>query len=67
MKENINFLDILQVKKMTGFKSTTSIYTLIREENFPEPVRIGLRTKKWVESEVQDWMKFQIAKTRGLL
>jgi prophage regulatory protein len=28
---------------------------------FPRPVKIGLRSVAWVESEVDDWVKSRIA------
>ena len=58
-------IDINQVKAATGFRSTTSIYTLMQSQGFPKPVGIGNRTKRWVESEVQGWIKNQIENSRG--
>lgn len=57
--------DINFVKRQTGYKSTTSIYTLMREQGFPKPVSCGARTKRWIHSEVQAWLKKQIETTRG--
>ena len=58
-------IDIGQVKATTGFKSTTSVYTLMQTQEFPKPVGIGNRTKRWIESEVQDWIKSRILSSRG--
>lgn len=58
-------LDINRVKAVTGFRSTTSIYTLMQSQGFPKPVGIGIRTKRWVEAEVQGWIKNQIENSRG--
>ena len=58
-------IDIGQVKATTGFKSTTSVYTLMQTQEFPKPVGIGNRTKRWIESEVQDWIKSRILNSRG--
>lgn len=57
-------LDISAVKAATGFKSTTSVYTLMRERNFPHPITIG-RTNRWIAAEVTDWINQQIAASRG--
>lgn len=58
-------IDINQVKARIGFKSTTSVYTLMQTQGFPKPVGIGNRTKRWVESEVQDWIRSEIENCRG--
>lgn len=57
--------DINQVKAVTGFKSSTSIYDLMKSQGFPKPINIGNRTKRWIESEVQEWIESQIKNTRG--
>jgi predicted DNA-binding transcriptional regulator AlpA len=63
--ENQNrLLDIQAVKATTGFKSTTSVYALMRERNFPRPITIG-RTNRWIEAEVQAWINQQIMVNRG--
>lgn len=63
--ENQNrLLDIQAVKATTGFKSTTSVYTLMRERKFPKPIAIG-RTNRWIEAEVQAWISEQITANRG--
>ncbi len=58
-------LDINSVKKKTDFKSTTSIYTKMREEGFPKPISCGTRTKRWLASEVDAWIEQRIAASRG--
>ena len=65
IEEQSVLLDINRVKAATGFRSTTSIYTLMQSQGFPKPVGIGNRTKRWVESEVQGWIKKQIAQSRA--
>lgn len=57
-------LDIAAVKKKTGFKSTTSVYSLMRERNLPKPITIG-RTNRWIEAEVSEWINKQIQNSRG--
>lgn len=57
-------LDIQAVKAATGFRSTTSVYALMRERNFPKPITIG-RTNRWIDAEVQAWINQQIVSARG--
>jgi len=64
--ENQNrLLDVGSTKRLVGFKSTTSLYTLMRERKFPKPITIG-RTNRWIEAEVQGWISEQITANRGL-
>jgi prophage regulatory protein len=62
----IQLLDINSVKKLTDFKSTTSIYNKMREEGFPKPISCGTRTKRWIASEVVQWIEERIAESRAL-
>jgi predicted DNA-binding transcriptional regulator AlpA len=57
-------LDIQAVKRSIGFKSTTSVYNLMREQAFPKPLTIG-KTNRWLEFEVQAWIQSRIAESRG--
>ena len=34
----------------------STIYRLMREGSFPEPLRIGARAVRWRQSEVEDWV-----------
>ena len=52
--EDVSFLRLPDVKAVTGL-SKTSLYTLIRDRNFPAPVRLGPRAVAWVRSEVKQW------------
>ena len=61
----VQLLDINSVKKLTDFKSTTSIYTKMREEGFPKPISCGTRTKRWLSTEVAQWIDERIAQSRG--
>jgi prophage regulatory protein len=48
-----------QVQEITGLGRST-IYDLILSEKFPRPVKLG-RASAWPLSEVQDWVRQQIA------
>lgn len=41
--------------------SHSSLYALMAEGRFPRPVRIGARSVRWVESEVQDFIDACVA------
>lgn len=51
------------VKKATGYKSSTSIYLLISRGAFPKPIRIGARAIGWLESEITAYIS---ALSRGV-
>ena len=44
-----------QVEARCGL-STSSIYRLMREGLFPEPIRIGRRAVRWPTSEIDHWL-----------
>lgn len=56
------FLRLGEVENATGFKRT-KIYSLIREGQFPSPVRLmgSKRASRWRLSEVGEWIDQQIA------
>ena len=58
-------LDINSVKKQTGFRSTQSIYTKMNRDGFPRPITCGERTKRWIATEVEQWIQERIAASRG--
>jgi len=62
--EDVIFLRLPQVKAVTGL-SKTSLYTLIRDRNFPAPVRLGPRAVAWVRSEVKRWAANRVLASRS--
>ena len=48
------FLRIKQVQDQTGLARST-IYKLMSEDSFPQPVKITTKSSAWVTSEVDDW------------
>jgi len=58
-------LDIQAVKRSIGFKSTTTVYSLMRERNFPKPLQIG-KSNRWLEAEVQGWISERVTESRGV-
>ncbi|XEG68515.1 AlpA family transcriptional regulator [Edwardsiella tarda] len=53
-----------EVQRRTGY-SKAWIYRLLKENRFPQSVKIGSRSIAFVESEVDDWINQRIAESRG--
>jgi len=62
--DEVIFLRLPKVKAVTGL-SKSSLYELIRENNFPAPVHLGARTVAWVASEVRQWAAERILSSRA--
>ncbi|MGA0138490.1 MAG: helix-turn-helix transcriptional regulator [bacterium] len=56
-------LTLTQVQDQTGFRKS-KLYELISAEEFPEPIHLG-RAVRWLESEVQLWIRQQIKTHRS--
>lgn len=54
MTNNNPFLRIKQVQDQTGLARST-IYKLMSEGDFPQPVKITPKSSAWVSNEVDDW------------
>ncbi|MFV4846740.1 helix-turn-helix transcriptional regulator [Edwardsiella tarda] len=57
-------LRLSEVLNRTGY-SRAWIYRLLKENRFPQSVKIGSRSIAFVESEVDDWINQRIAESRG--
>lgn len=55
----VRVLRLPGVEVLTGLKKT-SIYNLMRDEDFPRPVSLSARAKGWVETEVIAWLENRI-------
>ncbi|WP_041867598.1 helix-turn-helix transcriptional regulator [Sodalis glossinidius] len=53
-----------EVQHRTGFGKAW-IYRLISQDRFPSPVKTGLRSIAFIESEVDEWIKERIIESRG--
>lgn len=49
-------LRLEDVQRKTGMGSTT-IYKYMKEEDFPQQIRIGKRMVRWLESEIDAWIQ----------
>lgn len=65
MVKQHRFIDLPQILDVTR-SSRSHIYALIAKGEFPAPIKLGRRSARWLESEVQAWMEERIAKSRGL-
>lgn len=61
-----------KVERRTGL-SRSAIYAKLKENpnrpndydpTFPKPIRLGSQAVGWVESEIEEWLTAQIAKSR---
>ena len=48
----------------TGLARST-IYVRVADGSFPQPIRLGARAVGWIESEVDAWIREQIAASRS--
>ena len=45
-------------------EAKSSIYKKVSEGNFPKPVKIGVRSVAWIESEIDDYINSKIEASR---
>jgi prophage regulatory protein len=61
MSETI--LRLPSVKARIGL-ARSSIYQLVAQGRFPRPIALGSRSVGWLESEVDEWLAAQVARSR---
>ena len=44
-----------QILQLTGYSSTW-LSRAVKQGNFPQPVNLSSRFKKWLKSDVDDWI-----------
>jgi prophage regulatory protein len=59
----VRFIRLPELRRISGLGKTT-IYAMIKEDEFPRPVQIGGKAVGWVESEIIEWANARIAKAR---
>ena len=57
-------LRIPSLTEKTGLGKST-IYQMVKDGRFPKQIKIGLRASGWLESEVDEWIRKQVAASRG--
>ena len=60
----IRIIRMADVQARTGLSRST-IYQWVSDGSFPQPIRLGARAIGWIESEVDAWIREQIAASRG--
>ncbi|ERM14391.1 AlpA family phage regulatory protein [Pantoea sp. JZ2] len=58
-----SFIRLPEVQRRTGY-SKAWIYRLLKEQRFPQSVKIGSRAIAFVESEIDEWIDQRIAESR---
>lgn len=48
-------LRLPDVKQRTGL-SRSSIYAMVADKTFPEPIQLGARAVGWLDGEITDWI-----------
>lgn len=59
----LRFLRLRQVKDRTGL-SCSSIYDRMTQGTFPKTISLGGTSVGWIESEIDEWMRGQVEKSR---
>ena len=59
------FLRLPEVQERVGLSRST-IYEYIKQKKFPASICLGARAKGFVESEIEEWIQSQIAKSRDM-
>jgi prophage regulatory protein len=55
----VSYLNLKQVKEITQL-STATIYRLIARGEFPKQFKLTVRTSRWVESEIEEFINQRI-------
>jgi len=61
---NIKLISLSAVINKTGY-SKSWIYKLIRNKQFPQPIKIGSRAVAFIEGEIDEWIEMLISKSRN--
>ena len=58
--ENVRLLKLTEVCKQTGF-SKSSVYRLMKNGDFPTPIKVGDRSNRWLDEEIKGYISEKIA------
>lgn len=61
--EKSRFLKIRRVIDRVSL-SKSQLYVLIAQKQFPAPIKLGIRSSAWLESEIEAWMEARMAESR---
>ncbi|ELA7921201.1 AlpA family transcriptional regulator [Vibrio alginolyticus] len=57
--EQIRLITLREVIALTSL-SRASIYNYISKNMFPRQISVGERSVRWIESEVQEWIRQKV-------
>ncbi|HGS5939273.1 TPA: helix-turn-helix transcriptional regulator [Klebsiella pneumoniae] len=60
---NDSMVDMKFITKFTGLTDKW-FYKLIQDGEFPKPIKLG-RSSRWMQSEVENWVKQRINQSRS--
>lgn len=63
-KPQQRFIKIEEVSRLTAL-SESQVYRQMKAGKFPENIAIGVNSKVWLESEVQEWIYAKIQQHRN--
>ena len=58
------FLDIRQVCDRVGHKKSW-VWGHSRDGTFPPPIRVGIKSARWLSTSVDEWMQEQVERSAG--
>lgn len=61
---NTRLIRLPEVKNRTGI-GRTAIYQRVKDGTFPAPIKIGVRAVAWQETQIDKWIKQQIAANKA--
>lgn len=53
-----HLVDMTQMSQMLSVSLNTLRNDILKREDFPKPVSIGPRTKRWKVSDVMEWVDY---------
>ncbi len=64
MSTNQKILRLRAVKEWTGLSRST-IYSMIKNGNFPNSIRIGARAVGWTTESIQKWIELRVNSSKA--
>jgi len=56
------FIDIKDIADMLSIKPKSAYYIIQSDSNFPKPLVLSPRIKRWKKNEVEDWINSKLEK-----
>ncbi len=55
--DSIKLLTMVQVMKILGLKSRSSIYKRLQQKRMPQPCKIGFGRIRWRQRDIATWVR----------